>query len=78
MTDFRSGSVIVDFQLSVVVNTDVNSVYDVILLAIQNGQILSEFAIDLNSLSITDPGIYMMFNLLNPIILENKNQQANF
>ena len=78
MTDFRSGSVIVDFQLSVVVNTDVNSVYDVILLAIQNGQILSEFAIDLNSLSIRDPGIYMMFNLLNPIILENKNQQANF
>ena len=78
MTDFRSGSVIVDFQLSVVVNTDVNSVYDVILLAIQNGQILSEFAIDLNSLSIRDPGIYMMFNLLNPIILKNKNQQSNF
>ena len=56
VTGFRSGSIIIDFRLSVVVNTDVNSVYDVIVEAIENDEILPQFTIESSSLSVTDPG----------------------
>lgn len=57
VTGFREGSVIIDFTMSVVVNTDVSSVFDVIVDAIENEEILSEYSISSDSLSVVNQGL---------------------